>query len=223
MIIGNFTSDLAEPATRPRASISCPRRAASRVLRAPYLLFDFPIPTPFVSAFFHGEAHAADQLVDAVRVCWAGGQGGWKDAAGEGRGEGVAGKAACSLPTAHSLPPAAQLTGQALTIQTSDMGNIEIKLSQNSNLTKDTQYIEVVGKVDEHGESVREFTCVNLGDSLGKCEWRAKCEHRMLSSPPWHRQIWAWWNSAFSCSPAFPLSSPTPRARRIRVTDCTIH
>lgn len=60
------------------------------------------------------------------------------------------------------------MTGQSFTLQTSDMGNVEVKLSQNSNVTKDSQYIEVVGKVDEQGESLREFTCVDLGHSLGE-------------------------------------------------------
>lgn len=55
-----------------------------------------------------------------------------------------------------------------MTLQTSDMGNVEVKLSQNSNVMKDSHYIEVVGKVDEQGESLREFTCVDLGDSLGE-------------------------------------------------------
>jgi cob(I)alamin adenosyltransferase len=54
-----------------------------------------------------------------------------------------------------------------MTIQTSDQGAVEVTLSQNANLTKDAQYIEVVGKVDEHGESIKEYTCLTLGDSLG--------------------------------------------------------
>lgn len=59
--------------------------------------------------------------------------------------------------------------GSSLTIETSDLGTVEVKLAQNSNVTEDMQYIEVVGKVDDQGETIREFTCVGLGDNLSEC------------------------------------------------------
>jgi cob(I)alamin adenosyltransferase len=59
------------------------------------------------------------------------------------------------------------MTGQAITIQTSDMGNVEVKLTQNSNIMKDSLFIEVVGKVDDQGDSLREFTCADMGNNLG--------------------------------------------------------
>lgn len=69
------------------------------------------------------------------------------------------------------------MTGQAITIQTSDMGNIEVKLTQNSTVMKDSLFIEVVGKVDDHGESLREFTCADMGNDLS-----ASLLHRLLKA-----------------------------------------
>lgn len=74
-----------------------------------------------------------------------------------------------SFETHNSLRSTSlQMTGQAITVQTSDMGNVEVKLTQNTSAMNDTQYIEVVGKVDDQGESLREFTCVMLGDNLSE-------------------------------------------------------
>ncbi|CAO1622035.1 unnamed protein product [Sympodiomycopsis kandeliae] len=56
------------------------------------------------------------------------------------------------------------LTSQTLLIQTSDMGNVEISLSKETDLSR-AVYVEVIGKVAESGELVREFTSVDLGDS----------------------------------------------------------
>ena len=66
---------------------------------------------------------------------------------------------------------AAQLAGSELVVQTSDQGNVAVDLARDTQL-RGEGYVEIVGKVDENGERLREFTSVDFGDKLG--EWAAE-------------------------------------------------
>jgi cobalamin biosynthesis Co2+ chelatase CbiK len=57
-------------------------------------------------------------------------------------------------------------TPQAIMLKTSDQGIVEVVVS-NTSAAPDSQYVAIVGRVDEHGERVREFRTISLGDSLG--------------------------------------------------------
>jgi hypothetical protein len=63
---------------------------------------------------------------------------------------------------------AAQLAGSELVVQTSDQGNVAVDLARDTQL-RGEGYVEIVGKVDENGERLREFTSVDFGDKLGEC------------------------------------------------------
>ncbi|PWO00896.1 replication factor A protein 3 [Tilletiopsis washingtonensis] len=60
---------------------------------------------------------------------------------------------------------AAQLAGSELVVQTSDQGNVAVDLARDTQL-RGEGYVEIVGKVDENGERLREFTSVDFGDKL---------------------------------------------------------
>lgn len=75
-----------------------------------------------------------------------------------------------------------KMTGNTLLIQTSDLGNVEIALNPDSDISGST-FVEVTGKVSEGGSSldgnqIREFTTVDCGDGVGKCCRTIRhCEH----------------------------------------------
>ncbi|CAD6887295.1 unnamed protein product [Tilletia controversa] len=52
-----------------------------------------------------------------------------------------------------------------LLLQTSDLGVIEVHLSLDTVVSANT-YIEVIGKVSDSGDQLREFTTVQFGESL---------------------------------------------------------
>lgn len=54
-------------------------------------------------------------------------------------------------------------------MQTSDMGNVEVQLGRDTEL-QDAQFVEVIGKVADSGEVLREFTSVDLGPGVGELE-----------------------------------------------------
>ncbi|KAJ1024750.1 hypothetical protein NDA16_002790 [Ustilago loliicola] len=62
-----------------------------------------------------------------------------------------------------------KITGNTLLLQTSDLGNVEVALNPDSDITGST-FVEVTGKVSEvaggEGWQVREFTTVDCGDSV---------------------------------------------------------
>lgn len=88
------------------------------------------------------------------------------------------------------------------------MGNVEVRLTQNSNDVREAQYIEVVGKVDDQGESVREFTCVDLGDNLSESisSVSRKCPSHALTL----LQTWDSSKAVFNFNLDFLRSSQTP-------------
>lgn len=65
-----------------------------------------------------------------------------------------------------------KITGNTLLLETSDLGNVEVALNPDSDISGST-FVEVTGKVSEaaggEGWQVREFTTVDCGDSVGKC------------------------------------------------------
>jgi replication factor A3 len=70
-----------------------------------------------------------------------------------------------------------KLTGQTLLIQTSDMGNVEVALNPDSEISGST-FVEITGKVSEGGSGldghlVREFTTVDCGENVGMYNRRA--------------------------------------------------
>ncbi|KAE8216836.1 hypothetical protein CF319_g4438 [Tilletia indica] len=52
-----------------------------------------------------------------------------------------------------------------LLLQTSDLGTIEVHLSRDTEVPT-SGYVEVVGKVSDSGDQLREFTTVLFGESL---------------------------------------------------------
>ncbi|SPO47254.1 related to single-stranded dna binding protein 12k chain [Moesziomyces antarcticus] len=63
-----------------------------------------------------------------------------------------------------------KLTGQTLLIQTSDMGNVEVTLNPDSEISGST-FVEITGKVSDGGSGldgyqVREFTTVDCGENV---------------------------------------------------------
>ena len=62
-----------------------------------------------------------------------------------------------------------KVTGTTMLIQTSDLGNVEVALNPDSDISGST-YVEVTGKVSESGDGnqIREFTTVDCGDNVGK-------------------------------------------------------
>lgn len=75
-----------------------------------------------------------------------------------------------SPPLASRAAPchATQNTGQTLMLQTSDLGTVEVTLSDSTYSGSLGQFVTVVGRVDDHGERVRGFRCIDLGDKLGE-------------------------------------------------------
>lgn len=68
-----------------------------------------------------------------------------------------------------------KLTGNTLLVQTSDLGNVEISLNPDSDISGST-YVEVTGKVSDGGSGldghlIREFTTVDCGENVGKCRF----------------------------------------------------
>lgn len=63
-----------------------------------------------------------------------------------------------------------KVTGNTLLLQCSDLGNVEVALTPDSDVGAAT-HVEVTGKVAENGadgDQVREFTTVDIGDTVGK-------------------------------------------------------
>lgn len=60
----------------------------------------------------------------------------------------------------HSTSP--QLSGDKLYIQTSDMGSVVIDINRDTELSG-AKFVEVIGKVADSGETLREFTSTDLG------------------------------------------------------------
>ncbi|SNX86300.1 related to single-stranded dna binding protein 12k chain [Melanopsichium pennsylvanicum] len=63
-----------------------------------------------------------------------------------------------------------KITGNTLLLQTSDLGNVEVVLTPDSDISGST-FVEVTGKVSEGGSGmdgylVREFTTVDCGDNV---------------------------------------------------------
>lgn len=52
-------------------------------------------------------------------------------------------------------------------LQTSDSGHVEVRMSQDTNLAG-SGYLEVIGRVSADGEHLTEFTCIDLGNNLGR-------------------------------------------------------
>lgn len=51
------------------------------------------------------------------------------------------------------------------------MGNVEVSLNKETDLSR-AGFVEVIGKVADSGEMVREFTSVDLGESgVGELLW----------------------------------------------------
>lgn len=61
-----------------------------------------------------------------------------------------------------------QVSASTLLIQTSDMGNVEVSLQQGTDLSPDARFVEVIGKVSDSGEQMREFTCTDVGENVGE-------------------------------------------------------
>ncbi|PWN26625.1 replication factor A protein 3 [Jaminaea rosea] len=58
-----------------------------------------------------------------------------------------------------------KLSASTLLIQTSDMGNVEVGLNRDTDLDG-AKFVEVIGKVADSGETIREFTSLDLGDGV---------------------------------------------------------
>lgn len=55
-----------------------------------------------------------------------------------------------------------QLSGEKLYIQSSDMGSVVVELNRDTELSG-AKFVEVIGKVADSGETLREFTSTDLG------------------------------------------------------------
>lgn len=74
-----------------------------------------------------------------------------------------------------------KVTGNTLLMQTSDLGNVEIAMTPDSDVSSST-FVEVTGKVSDAGSSfqanqIREFTTVDCGHDVGKFHF----VHRQLT------------------------------------------
>ncbi|KAJ1020426.1 hypothetical protein NDA13_005744 [Ustilago tritici] len=62
-----------------------------------------------------------------------------------------------------------KITGNTLLLETSDLGNVEVALNPDSDISGST-FVEATGKVSEaaggEGWQVREFTTVDCGDNV---------------------------------------------------------
>lgn len=47
------------------------------------------------------------------------------------------------------------------------MGNVEVGLNRDTDL-EGAKFVEVIGKVADSGETIREFTSLDLGDGVGE-------------------------------------------------------
>lgn len=52
-------------------------------------------------------------------------------------------------------------------MQTSDLGSIEVQLNRDTQL-EGAEFVEVIGKVADSGEVLREFTSANVGTGVGE-------------------------------------------------------
>lgn len=64
-----------------------------------------------------------------------------------------------------------KVTGNTLLLQTSDLGNVEVALTPDSDISG-SKFVEVTGKVSDGGSSldgnlIREFTTVDCGEGVG--------------------------------------------------------
>lgn len=62
-------------------------------------------------------------------------------------------------------------------MQTSDLGSIEVHLNRDTEL-EGAEFVEVIGKVADSGEVLREFTSVNLGSGVGESPYRPAMKER---------------------------------------------
>ncbi|KAL9938666.1 hypothetical protein V8E36_002385 [Tilletia maclaganii] len=58
-----------------------------------------------------------------------------------------------------------KIVDDLLLLETSDLGKVEVHLSRDSDVPE-SGYIEVVGKVSDAGDQIREFTSVYFGEQL---------------------------------------------------------
>ncbi|PWN91695.1 replication factor A protein 3 [Acaromyces ingoldii] len=58
-----------------------------------------------------------------------------------------------------------KVSGRDFVLQTSDSGHVEVRMSQDTNLSG-SGYVEVIGRVSADGEYITEFTCIDLGNNL---------------------------------------------------------
>ncbi|PWN17771.1 replication factor A protein 3 [Microstroma glucosiphilum] len=58
-----------------------------------------------------------------------------------------------------------KVSGTTLLLQTSDLGHVEVQLNRDTELSS-AQYVEVIGKVADSGEVLREFASVDVGDGV---------------------------------------------------------
>jgi len=74
------------------------------------------------------------------------------------------------LPSPHSTPPFLQTSQVQLILIASDQGSVEVNLSNDSPLSyaREGQFIEVVGKVVQGGDGIKEYTSMFLSDTVGK-------------------------------------------------------